>query len=378
MALNTPLIAVGVVPPPLTGKSEVTRQIFTRLEASAGHEVFFVKASIAKRGWNSIPVRIKMAWAILRLVVSLLVRGERAPVYLVAEGGPAIILTIIHSAFLRLVASPLVIHHHGRYWLERPNPLLKALLFNQSAVHVMQCSAMSDMAHRAYGLLQTITLTNAFLICTPPQLAKSQGDSGVMRLAHLSNLTMEKGLGRVIATFETLKRQGVDVQLRLGGSCQDKETERVLSEALKKHTEIDWRGHVTVADKDAFFEGVDAFLFPTLYEMETEGIVTLEAMARGIPVLATDLCCLKENLADSGGFAIPASCDFPSQAAVILSGWQNDPELLLAARKAALQRFATIRACSETELSALFALLGGGVSAPPITTDPPAAEPTMD
>lgn len=367
------LIAVGVVPPPVSGKSEVTQKIFNRLEASAHRRAIFIKAAIVRRGWGSVAVRAKMTWAVLSLVISLRLRGERAPAYLVAEGGLAIALTVLHATLLRLIAAPLVVHHHGRYWLERPNLILRALLFNRSAIHLTQCAAMSAMAHEAYGPLRTMTLTNAFIVSAQPKLQTTPGQSDSMRLAHLSNLTLEKGLGRVIATFAALKRQGASVTLRLGGPLEDKETERLMGEALMRHPEIEWLGYVSHAEKDAFFDGVDAFLFPTQYDMETEGIVTLEAMARGIPVIATDLCCLKDNLAQSGGEAIPASRDFPSEASGLLSRWCSDRTQHREAQDAARQRFAALRARSEAELNALLDLLSGG--APTIMTNAPAAKP---
>jgi glycosyltransferase involved in cell wall biosynthesis len=96
--------------------------------------------------------------------------------------------------------------------------------------------------------------------------------------------------------------------------------------------------------------------------METEGIVTLEAMARAVPVIATDLCCLKDNLEGSGGEAIPAARDFPGQAAELIARWCCEPLQHQAARTAARQRFEALRARSEAELGALLDTLGAASS----------------
>ena len=345
------LIAFGVMPPPISGKVLVTRHIFDRIRSSNNRKAIFVEHAVPPPGFVGLLVRVKMTAVVLFHTAGFWLRGERIPVYLVAEGGAAVIFTALSALFLRAIANPLVIHHHGRYWLERRNPLLRMTLFCKSNIHVTQCASMSSILQQSYGCIPTASLTNAFVVGQPRQSAHDS--DGILHLAHLSNLTIEKGLGRVIATFEALKRQEIRVTLRIGGIPQDSRTRRLLIDAVSKHPEIEWRGQVDDDMKDDFFEGVSAFLFPTEYKMETEGIVTLEALARSIPVIATDLCCLRDNLSGEGGIAIPVGEDFVSKATEVLQGWSQRPDRYWKAREAAKEGFENLLRRSQKELNSL-------------------------
>ena len=65
----------------------------------------------------------------------------------------------------------------------------------------------------------------------------------------------------------------------------------------------------------AFFEAIDIFAFPSLYPTETQGIVNLEALACGKPVVAFAQCCIRSDIGDLGGLAVEVGEDYAEQLA---------------------------------------------------------------
>lgn len=61
---------------------------------------------------------------------------------------------------------------------------------------------------------------------------------------------------------------------------------------------VEYRGFVGGADKAALFGGADAFCFPSYYSAESFGLVVAEAMAWGLPVIATRFRHLPELFPD--------------------------------------------------------------------------------
>jgi glycosyltransferase involved in cell wall biosynthesis len=102
-------------------------------------------------------------------------------------------------------------------------------------------------------------------------------------------------------------------------------------------------------DLDAAYADADLFVLPS--RAETYGMVVTEALARGLPVLATDVGGVSEalGLAPDGtrpGLLIPA--DDPPALAGALRAWLTDPSLRESLRTAARARRRTLPAWTET------------------------------
>jgi glycosyltransferase involved in cell wall biosynthesis len=169
-----------------------------------------------------------------------------------------------------------------------------------------------------YGIPDPASEKPEFKIPNP----KFQGSA--KHLLFMSMLTQEKGFLDTLAVHRELLRrwlEGKEPQpwcLNVAGSFIDSEGRRaweearthpVLQEAQDRANEplLKHHGFVSGEAKAHLFQQADVFCFPTRYHAESFGLVVLEAMAWGVPVVATDWRALPEILGPGYPYVLPAS-----------------------------------------------------------------------
>jgi glycosyltransferase involved in cell wall biosynthesis len=116
-----------------------------------------------------------------------------------------------------------------------------------------------------------------------------------MVLLTVRNLVSRMGLENLIAAMKDVVESMPDVCLIIGGSGILKDELVKLSRRLKIEGNIKFAGFIPDQDLPDYYRAADAFILPTL-ELEGFGLVTLEAMACGTPVLGTPIGGTKEIL----------------------------------------------------------------------------------
>ena len=124
-------------------------------------------------------------------------------------------------------------------------------------------------------------------------------DGGPYLLA-VGDLRPKKNLLRLVKAFARLRGEGLEHRLVLAG-VDSGEGERVR-EAAGGHP-VQLTGYLPDADMDALMRGADALVHPSLYE--GFGLVLVEAMARGVPVLAARATALPETGGDACDYFDP-------------------------------------------------------------------------
>lgn len=144
-------------------------------------------------------------------------------------------------------------------------------------------------------------------------LEDSENQQSPRRILFMSMLTRAKGFHDTLTAHKELLRSwlaGMEAQpwrLDVAGSFVDDDGRRaweraqadpVLQEAEKRTGQalLIHHGFVDGAAKTTLFQQADVFCFPTRYKSESFGLVALEAMAWGVPVVATDWQALPEIL----------------------------------------------------------------------------------
>jgi colanic acid/amylovoran biosynthesis glycosyltransferase len=109
----------------------------------------------------------------------------------------------------------------------------------------------------------------------------------VKRLLCVARISFEKGLGFLVEAVERLRRDGVEVELRLGGDGPDRaEIEAMIRQkGLAGHAKV--LGFLTEAQVREELANADAFVLPSF--VEGVPVSAMEAMAVGVPVIATNV-----------------------------------------------------------------------------------------
>lgn len=125
-------------------------------------------------------------------------------------------------------------------------------------------------------------------------------DSRVLRVGFLGRFAHAKGVDLLIAAVGELKRQGVFLELVLGGAGELDYREEIERAGLNGNVRfLGW-----INDAVDFYAGIDIFCLPS--RVEPFGMILIEAMASRLPVIATRASGPVEII-ESGksGFLIP-------------------------------------------------------------------------
>ena len=140
---------------------------------------------------------------------------------------------------------------------------------------------------------------------------------GVFRLLVVSRLDSSKGVLDVIEAMRTLSNASLDI---VGIGPQREELEKAASG-------LPIRFHGFQSDCGPFYEMADLLIFPS--HAEGQGLVPLEAMARGLPCLLSDIPAAIETT-DNGTFARIYRCGDPVDLARQVEMLRADQQRLAA------------------------------------------------
>ncbi|WP_292726758.1 glycosyltransferase family 4 protein [Microbacterium sp. UBA837] len=207
------------------------------------------------------------------------------------------------------------------------------------AVHIVLSEQMEqDIRAASPALLKTVVVGNATMVEPALLQCRSKGDIDVLALGHLSNLTRAKGIEATISLTQKLLEQGTATRLVLAGplmdefsSSQVRRAEKVLGDRFQYLGELDDAGKI------AFYEEISHFVFPSQYVNEAVPMVLYEALAAGVPCLATPVGSIPQQLAHSGSFVSTRPETFVEESLDFLTRPRTTvARMSIAARKAYL------------------------------------------
>jgi glycosyltransferase involved in cell wall biosynthesis len=124
-------------------------------------------------------------------------------------------------------------------------------------------------------------------------------EGGPLRILYVGAMTLQKGLWDLAAALESLDDVPLDVRL-IGGASP--EASQVLARLTRKAR---WAGHVPQAELPPHYWDADVFVFPTI--QDGFGMVLTQALAAGLPVIASDHCAAPDLVQDGvSGWIVPA------------------------------------------------------------------------
>jgi phosphatidylinositol alpha-mannosyltransferase len=172
---------------------------------------------------------------------------------------------------------------------------------------------------------------------------------GTRNLLFVGRHEPRKGLLDLLKAYRILRKTGCACRLLVVGTGpQEREARRYV--ATRRLHGVEFLGRVSDAEKAQLFRTADAFVSPATGG-ESFGIVLLEAMAAGAPIVASDIHGYKGVVRrDREGLLVPPR--EPKQLALAISRLLNDDELrtsMSTAGRARAEEFSWPRVTAKVE-----------------------------
>lgn len=354
------VIAVGPLPPPLSGGSIAFREVCDDL----GHYGVRCRVINISPAQASAIVGRRFMAARLRAWLGALVTLHRE---LAAAPGSTLYLLLgqARSSFARdllcvgigrLHGARIVGHVHGGCYdrlHDEAGPILKltirAMVRRLDSIIVLGedlrgMFSFEPTARDRVTVVPNGLPSDGWTASAPRELALNEP----LNLLFLSNLIETKGYLDLVAAAALLRVRGIAVHVHLAGEFrQSPDDERVRSaeHALELLNEtisrlgvddaVTWYGTVEADEKRALLERCDMLVLPTRYRFEGQPIAIIEALAAGIPVVSTRYRAIPDLVQDrvTGVLVDDPTAEKLSDAIA----WLAQPAIYRRASKAALE-----------------------------------------
>lgn len=357
------LLVVGPTPPPVHGVSAYVRSLTRHLPLRARTRVAAVdtsdRRSLENIGrWDPVNVALGVAH-LLTLALALAAHRPRVTYVPVSQNAPAFLRDTLFVALARLAGSRVVLHLHGgafggfragagpllgavirwthrrahRVWVlgERLRPLYEGLV-PPERVRVVP-NGVADPREEARP--------------APADAAAAPAPAGPPTVLFLGQISRAKGVEVLLEAVEKLVADGTAIRLVVAGGWGTAEDRRALAgrlEALEARGVAEVPGVVGGEEKARLLAGADLFVLASTAP-EGQPLAILEAMAWGIPVVATPQGAVADAVADgvTGVLVEPGSPDALARALGALAGDAGERARMGAAARARYEALFTAR-----------------------------------
>jgi glycosyltransferase involved in cell wall biosynthesis len=232
---------------------------------------------------------------------------------------PALKLDIIHTHHPVLLGQtaarkaaeldlPLIFTFHTQYWeythyIPFPQEVVQEFLknavhrwlkdFMQKCQHIIIPSeSIKEILVRDYGLEERYTVIPTGTDLEPYRcvewkaLRKEKGWQDETVLISVGRLAPEKNWDTLLRAFARVHAQRPKLRLVLIGDGPAKETLEALAAELGFAEHVTFTGALPFDEVPCYLKAADVFAFASV--TETQGLVTIEAMAAGLPIVAVD------------------------------------------------------------------------------------------
>lgn len=246
-------------------------------------------------------------------------RGEASLLHVHVAAGGSVLRKGCFVAAARCFGVPALLHMHGADFVEFHDNLsaplrwaVAALFRRADAVVVLGPRAAAHARHALGVRRERIhVLPNAVPVTDPAQV---RGAPGRLRLVFLGALSERKGLDTLLAALASPALAGHDWRLTAVGNGDRKQWRGEVIRLGLAHR-VDLPGWMEGEGARALLAGADLLVLPS--RQEAMPMAILEAMAAGVPVVATEVGEIPDLVLDGAtGLLVPAG-DADALAAAI-------------------------------------------------------------
>ena len=271
-------------------------------------------------------------------------------------------VTVIRAGLLAAAARArgcrVIMHAHGGNmdaWLSRPG---RARLMRLAMRPVARIVAVWTAGLQALGPVlgeERVSLIDNGVDLSRFRVSPTQHDPP--RVLYVGLLTARKGVIDLLDASARLRDRGVPHELSLLGGTPDEGPEAAVPVHRAAAGRATLVGTLPPSEMPHAYGEADVFCLPSWWEAAPLSV--LEAMASGLPVVATDVGDLPRMLADGAGSVVPRQS--PEHLALALEELLTDPQLRASAGGRARARVEECFSSTGTarRVLALYGELGG-------------------
>jgi glycosyltransferase involved in cell wall biosynthesis len=177
------------------------------------------------------------------------------------------------------------------------------------------------------------------------QMVKKRSVNKKFEILFLSNMYESKGWFLVLQACELLKKESSDFVCNFIGKWPSDIEEKKFFDFVREKNlseNVKYLGGISGKEKDLVYERVNAFVFPTYYELEAHPRVIIESMMFGLPIVANSHCSIPNTILDKKtGFLLKENSpkEIKKYLQLIKKNKKMGVEIGLAGRKRFLEKY---------------------------------------
>ena len=325
------IVIAGQVPPPFGGQNVMIARLVADFAAAEDFDPAHLAFHFTPDFKTVRTGSAAKLGELVRVLARLLALRLRGPIDLLIypAGGPQtvpMIRDLLLLPWVLLAARRVVLQFHAAGIADRGagNPGLLGAAIRALYGRCFAAIVMTEFNRRdpaACGLRRLEVLPHRLPDEFAPALQRKE--PGVVRLLYVGHLCPDKGTPELLRAFQTVAGRDSGVQLELVGECLPPLAEEELRRqvgALGLEGRVVLPGVLTGRAKQEAFGRADLFVFPSVAPYESFGLVMIEAMMWGLPIVATDWRGNREVLgSDFEGICHPVGTDLAASIAAALA-----------------------------------------------------------
>ncbi|GEM_PF-772932 len=306
--MSSRILVIGQLPPPVHGSNVMTERFMDAL-AACGYETQIVEKTFSKSmdevGKASYRKVLKIPDLCRRVAVVAETFRTDLCVYFISVGLQSLLVDCLVLWLLERRKIPYLLYFHGKgyrvYEGARFLPLrgvIHTALRNAAGGLVLGEALKEDVNHLIPDN-RLLVLPNGIPEPEQPPAPSQKRERPLV--VFLSNLIPAKGPLRFLQMAKQVHAAEPDVRFVMAGRHTTETYLQELEIFIRQEglaSCVELPGPVYGADKARLFNAMDILVFPTSFKKETFGIVNIEAMQYGVPVISSPAGAIPEIIQD--------------------------------------------------------------------------------
>jgi len=291
-------LVIGQLPPPIHGSNVMTDRFLNGL-VKIGFTVSIVEKKFSARQNEitkiSIGKILKVPKIGLEIVIQILLKRPKFCFYFISVQPPAFYVDALFLFILRILKVDYILYLHGKGLsnLSKRSKGLKKYIVDGT---LSRAFGGLVLGHRLKSDIDPFIPHNHLFVLpnAVPDIDSEKIRSRVkspIQILFLSNLIPSKGPMEFLKLAKIICKKVSNIIFVLAGPRRSERFYSEIMDFIRKENLKDVvkvPGPIYGKEKEEFFQKSSIFVFPTYYDKETFGLVNIEAMQWGLPVITTN------------------------------------------------------------------------------------------